>query len=394
MDISTIADNLFSSTVPTLNQYDSVSNSAVSLGLDLFTKKDYAKSIKEFKRAIAMSPYSDYALKAFGFLSDAYSKTGKTREAVNTLKQAMKVFPSDDSLNLKLGNLYYGNKQYSEAIDQYKAAVSKNTSEYDNVYSLGEGYLAKGSYADAASQFRRAAQIDPKNSGAYYGLGKAYHKMGQLSDAAKQLEKAISLKGSLSDAHYELGVVYLEQNKTTKAKTELNILNDQSSALHEQLDYQFVKITNPRIRAAYSVNINLASPAGTKVSTLDSSLETSGETKDFSVNFIFDKDMDASSVLNSLNWNISRSYQASTGGYYNWGLKVPETEVTVSPIPKNVIYDPDTRIAKITFSITQNADGNGTIDLSHLVFKFNGKDAYGNHMDTSADQYSILSKIV
>jgi Tfp pilus assembly protein PilF len=394
MDIATIADNLFNAGINSQVQYDSISNSALSLGLDYYSNKDYTKAIREFRRAIAMSPSSEYAQKAFGYMADAYSKNKNTRDAIKTLTQAIKVYPADDTLNLKLGNIYYGNKQYTEAITQYKAAVSKNPSEYDNVYSLGEGYLAAGKFSDAAAQFRRAVQMEPANSGAYYGLGKAYHKMGRLSDAVQQLKKAISLKSSLSDAHFELGVVYLKQKKTTDAKAQLNILDTQSTALYEQLDYEFVKLASPKIRAAYSNNVNLSYSAGTKVSTIDTALETPGASKDFSVSFIFDKDMDASSVLNSLNWNISRSYQASTGGYYNWGLKVPETEVTVSSIPKNVMYDPDTRIAKITFSITQNENGDGTIDLSHLVFKFNGKDAYGNRMDTSGDQYSMLSKIV
>ena len=38
--------------------------------------------------------------------------------------------------------------------------------------------------------------------------------------------------------------------------------------------------------------------------------------------------------------------------------------------------------------------GNGTIDLSHLVFKFKGTDEYGNVMDTAADEYNRISKIV
>jgi hypothetical protein len=93
------------------------------------------------------------------------------------------------------------------------------------------------------------------------------------------------------------------------------------------------------------------------------------------------------------NWSISRSTEARTGGPYNWG-NITETDVKVTSTPVCVLYDPATLTAKVTFSITQNATGNGTIDLSHLVFKFKGTDTYGNVMDTAADEYSGISRIV
>ncbi|NTU50443.1 MAG: hypothetical protein HGA87_06160, partial [Desulfobulbaceae bacterium] len=51
-------------------------------------------------------------------------------------------------------------------------------------------------------------------------------------------------------------------------------------------------------------------------------------------------------------------------------------------------------ILGVTFSITQNSTGDGTIDLSHIVFKFKGVDVDGNSMDTYRDEYSGFSKIV
>jgi tetratricopeptide (TPR) repeat protein len=394
MDIATIADNLFSSTMPSSAQFDSVSNTILGRALDLYSGKEYAKSIPEFRRAIAMSPYSSYAQEAYSYLADAYNQSGKTFEAIQTYKQAIRVFPNDATLNLKLGNLHYKQGNYTEAVDQYKAAVAKSPNDYDNVYSLGEGYLSQGNYTGAEAQFKKAIQLVPTNSGGYYGLGKAYHKMGRLSEAAEQFEKAISIKGDLSDAHYELGVVYTEQKNGRKAKSELDILNDQSSALYTQLNIEIVKITSPRISTAYSATLSMTSSVGTKVSTLDPSLAQPGASKDYTIDFIFDKDMDAASVLDVFNWSISRSTGVSTGGYYNWGLKVPDTEISVSPVPKNVIYDPSSLTAKVTISITQNAAANGTIDLSHLVFTFQGKDTYGNSMDPTADQYNEISEIV
>jgi hypothetical protein len=68
--------------------------------------------------------------------------------------------------------------------------------------------------------------------------------------------------------------------------------------------------------------------------------------------------------------------------------------VTLSPIPVSVAYDQDLQTADVTFRVTQNASGNGTVDPSHIVFRFHGLDAYGNAMDPTADEYSGISIIV
>jgi len=60
----------------------------------------------------------------------------------------------------------------------------------------------------------------------------------------------------------------------------------------------------------------------------------------------------------------------------------------------SVVYDQDSQTADVDFRVTQNASGNGTLDPSHLVFAFQGLDAYGKAMDPSKDQYSGISMIV
>jgi hypothetical protein len=69
-------------------------------------------------------------------------------------------------------------------------------------------------------------------------------------------------------------------------------------------------------------------------------------------------------------------------------------DVVVPPLPASVVYDPETFSADVTFKISQNLEGNGTIDPSHIMFRFCGIDAYGKAMDLTADEYSGISQIV
>ncbi|MBN1548834.1 MAG: tetratricopeptide repeat protein [Syntrophaceae bacterium] len=394
MEINTAADLLFSATMPTTAMMENIAGSALGRGIDALMAKDYNTAIREFRHSISLSPFSDNALSAFEYMAKALEGSGKTQQAITTYKQAIDVFPSADGLNLALGNLLYSENRYEEALAQYATAVRKNNAVSQNFYSLGQGYLALGRYDEAEAQFKKVIQMSPQDSGGYYALGQAYRMVGRYDEAKTQLDKALSIEKDSDNAHYELGMVYALQQQISKAQAELAILKENDSSFFTDLQYTINENSAPRFILAYVNGLNLASAPGTQVSSLDPSLAEPGASKNFTMTFVFDKDMDLASVQNIANWNISRSVSIETGGFYNWGRQIPETEISLSPMPLNVAYDPDLLTAKVTFKIAQNDSGNGTIDLSHLVFKFGGEDIYGNAMDTAKDQYNSFSAIV
>jgi len=393
----TTADILFSSTTPTTSMVEYVSGQALSRGIDAFSDGDYEKAIREFKLTISFDPYSDNALNAFDYLGAALESNGNSTEAMKTYREAIALFPTEDGFNLSLGNLLFSEGKYEEALEQYTAAVKKNTSDSEIFYSLGQTYLTLEQYDKAEDQFKKVVQMSPNESASYYALGQTYRQEGKYVEAEKQLEKALAIEQDFASAHYELGMLYAERHQIDKAQTELDFLAEEEgtdSESYSNLEYTIDENSAPKFIAAYVANLNLASGPGTKVSTLDTSLSEPGASKNYTMTFVFNKEMDTASVQSITNWNINRSTSASTGGYYNWGMKVGSTEISLSAMPINVIYDSETLSAKVTFKITQNASGNGTIDLSHLVFKFQGDDIYGNSMDASGDQYNRLSLIV
>jgi len=393
-DIAAMADALFSATIPGFEQYESLAAGALGRGIDAYTAKDYTTAIREFRRAIALSPYSENARSAFEYMATAQAQSGKTADAITTYKQAVKVFATDDILNLKLGNLYFSKGRYAEALEQYSAAVRKSPTTTDNVYSLGQGYLALGRYREAESQFKKVIQLSPQDSAGYYALGQTYRMDGRYDDALQPLDHALKLNKNFAYVHFERGMIFAERQEIEKAEAELAIVKKDASELMPELQAKILEKTAPRIIAAYSATVNLAAKPGTLVSSLDPSLTQPLAQKYFTINFIFDKEMDASSVQNTANWSISRSSSFKTGGLYNWGGKIPATEVSIAPMPVSVTYRPDMATATVTFAITQNTSGTGTIDLSHILFKFKGVDVNGNAMDASRDEYSGFSKVV
>jgi hypothetical protein len=178
------------------------------------------------------------------------------------------------------------------------------------------------------------------------------------------------------------------------ARSLVNTLSDNRSSLAATLREYIYANAAPKISLAYSTNNFKASLGpGTPVADLDSSLSTTQASKAFTMRFAFTKDMDPVSIQNPLNWGISRAMGTNVGGAYNWGMPASATDVVFPSLPAGVVYDPETFSADVTFKITQNREGNGTIDPSHVMFRFYGKDAYGKAMDLAADEYSGISEI-
>ena len=146
------------------------------------------------------------------------------------------------------------------------------------------------------------------------------------------------------------------------------------------------QVTKPKILYSPATNSTLPLIFGSIPLLAINSGFTAGASKDMTVKFAFNIDMDAKSVMNITNWSISKA-SGGEAGLYNNGLYSPK-QVAIPAIPKQVSYDPLTRSATLTFSVSQNSTLDGRIDPSHLVFKFKGIDSRGVAMDPEGDEYN------
>jgi tetratricopeptide (TPR) repeat protein len=386
MDISKLnstADNLASILSSQKAQREQVAQYALARGLSLMQEKKYDRAVSEFKRAAAFNPEM---IEAYEYLGKTYQITGKSKEAIEAFKSGVAYNPTSEKAITSLGNAYIEAKQYDEAEKQFKRlAMVAPTSAYP-YNSLGHIYQVTSRFTDAEAQFKKVIKLSPRDANGYYGLGLALSKQKKYAEAIEQFEEAIALKKDFAYAFSDLGYAYIESGVREKAEGIVQILEDLDSNLALELR---LALYTPKISSVKPLDSTFPSVLGprTPVSVLDASLITPNQTKTFSLTFQFNQAMDASSVQNSLNWFI---YKASggTSGWYNNGITIqPEKEILLSPIPSQVTYDPTKYTATIFFPITQNATGDGVIDPSHWVFKFNGNDISGHIMDPGGDEY-------
>jgi len=394
-----VVNMLFNAIPHSQNQYDSLSNNALTRGIDLYTNSDFAGAVKEFRRAIGLSPFSDNAAKAYDYMAKGYLMADNADAAIKTYEEAIRAYPARDTFRISLGDIYYKQGLLPEAEVEYAAAIKLNSESADSRYGLGQVYLNSGKYSEAETEFQKVVSLSPGSSIGYYGLGQTYRQSGDFNDAITQLEKAISLDSSFDRGTLELGYTYADMGEMGSANDMADTLSAKWSSLASDLTDYIYKITTPQFLAVYSTNNfrDYLGP-GTTVASLDSTLETPQAEKSFTMRFVFNKGMDPDSIQNPFNWWINRASGTNAGGAYNWGMSIPSTEASIGAIPAAVLYDPEEFSADVTFKVAQNVGdgttGDATIDPSHIMFRFNGKDAYGKAMDLTADEYSGITQIV
>jgi tetratricopeptide (TPR) repeat protein len=385
--------DIFAATIPQTVQLESLANTALKRGIDLYMRQDYEGAVKEFRRSIGLAPNSAYSTDASSFMAEAYLALGDTRSAVKAYEDALKRNPQRDDIAISLGNVHFAAEDYDEAAKAYEKAVSIWPSS-GNHYALGQAYMNAGRYSDADREFNTVLRKDPDKPNGNYALGLNFSKQDRLEDAILQFKEAIRIDPKFYESQAELGYTYADLGELDEAQRIADNLEHVAPDLADTLSRYMYQVDPPKFMFAYADSgFNYHMPWKTQLAFLDGYLATPNAEKAFKMVFQFDKEMDRESVENVLNWHIGRSTQSGPGQAYNFGRPVADTEVTLPPLPKSVYYDEKNLTATIYFTIRQNEAGDGTIDPNHIEFKFSGKDAYGYKMNPKYDQFMGFSGI-
>lgn len=393
MDISGFvsADSLFVNASQQQSQLESVANQALSAGIDRYMAKDYEGAVKDFQRATGLAPNSAHSINAVKYKANAHLKLGQTEKAIQTYQTAIDLNRDRDDLRIDLGNLYFVENRYEEAKMQYQEATRINPVA-NNYYSLGQAFLKTKEFTKAEIQFQQVLRLDPEKPNGNFGLGQTYSQEGDFKKAISKFEAAIQIQPDFYDAYAEIGYAYSDLGQIKEAEEILEFLEEKDESIAGLLKGYINKVAPPKMLFAWATSsFSYTGTMNTQVANLDSYLETSGASKSFTMEFQFDKSMDRKSVENIFNWSIGRSMDTRPAMGYNFGQTVDDTEITINPYPVNVYYDAEILTAKVTFMISQNENGDGTIDPGHIEFKFNGTDQYGIAMDSDYDQFTGFS---
>jgi Flp pilus assembly protein TadD len=391
---ASISDSLFAVTTLRANSLETLANAALQRGIDAYMKKDYEGAVKDFKRSVGIGRNSSFAADAAQYLAMSYTQLGDIDNATKAYQTAYQIDPYRDDIHVKLGNLYFSQNKFEDARKEYAEAVRLNASTV-NRYALGQAYIELGRYAEAENQYSEIQRMAPDQAGGYLGMGQAFSRQGRYDKAISQFEEAISRDPELYDAYAQIGYAQADSGDMESAQAMVDYLEGVNQLdLADTLSRYMYKVDPPKMMFGSSSSSFLFSLGkGTPLVALNSYLMTADASKGFTMTIQFDKAMDRESVENPANWLISRTTGRGPGQAYNFGLRIPPSEIQVKSIPDAVTWDAENLTATVHFTLKQNAEANGTIDPSHIEFMFSGKDIYGLSMNPKFDQFSGFSGV-
>ena len=385
----------------TSGQRKQIAQYAIMQAAAYMQKNQNDQAIGSFKKALALDPQN---ATAYNYLGQIYLSQGKNADSIKAYQQLVRLqsntYLADNSDNaptiaeahVSLGNAFLQDKQYASSEKEFKIASKLDPSNPLPPYTLGLQYSNTDRLSEAETQFLKVKKISPKDGNVYYALGMVYNKQGRYEEAVASLEKSQTLKKNFPAANYELGVAYDALGRTEDAQNQLSILQNSDTTQAQNLQTIINKPGMSSMNTKKSGGFSEILGPGVPLWMLDPTLLTNpGSGKTFSITIGFNTNMDAASITNTQNWSILRA-NSPGGGYYNNTMPLSSKDVALPSNPLSVTYNSVTQEATLIFRLNQNASGDAVIDQKHIEFKFNGTDALGRTMDTSAneiDGYSV-----
>lgn len=159
-------------------------------------------------------------------------RAGKYANAINVLKPEYK--SGDYFINLRLGWLFYLNKQYDASEKYYQLAIKLKPYSIEARFGYVKPLSARENWEMVKKQYEEILKIDPQNTVASYWLGVIYYNRAEYKQAVKLFEKIVNLYPLDYDSVIMLAWTKLNLGKGAEAKILFNHAltlkpNDESS---------------------------------------------------------------------------------------------------------------------------------------------------------------------
>ncbi len=140
---------------------------------------------------ICLQAQSQSAVQAAFARSYVAEQAGSYPKAISELKS---VYKSDNYfMNIRLGWLYYLDKQNAASIEYYTIAISLKPYAIEAKFGCVKPLSAIGSWDKVKEQYIQILRIDPQNTMANYWLGVIYYNRKDFLNANKLFEKVVNL---------------------------------------------------------------------------------------------------------------------------------------------------------------------------------------------------------
>ncbi|HET7101478.1 MAG TPA: tetratricopeptide repeat protein [Terriglobia bacterium] len=201
---------------------DAANVGSVDAGSAWLAKRDFARAVQAFRRALIRDPASARLKMGLGI---ALYGQGQYDQAVEAFSKAVRLNPGDPRAYLLLS-------EADRATGHRNPEVRKLLKQFVEDYPLS----AKAHYAygmdllkvpnpamriHARSELEKAAALDPGDAAAHLQLGIIYDHEKLTRRAIREYQSAVRLNPTLASAHYRLAQDYFRSGAEEKGQAEL-----------------------------------------------------------------------------------------------------------------------------------------------------------------------------
>ncbi|MDE0556469.1 MAG: SUMF1/EgtB/PvdO family nonheme iron enzyme, partial [Candidatus Poribacteria bacterium] len=210
------------------------------------------KAIEAYRKAIDIDERSHVTYSDFSFV---YREMAEAVQAVDLLKQAIKIKSDYQRAYYNLANTYFEMKNLQDAIKTILKAWELDTKDQPTFKLLKDiqDYCLekpqdhfKKEYAKAINPLLEVTDIDQSDKIVCTNLGNAYYWMGAYVDAIRELKKAKEIDLNSENTVYYLGRAYFGLGRLEEAKKELEQISENARAhkLLQEIEQEIIDNEN------------------------------------------------------------------------------------------------------------------------------------------------------
>lgn len=161
---------------------------------------------------------------------DALDGAGRTPEALEAYKNAVKLDPESAITRYGLGYLHWKLYQYDDAERELLEVLRRSPNDPRASFTLGDLYLTRGDAQRALPLLEIARASYPNEFDTRFALGRALVLTGKLKEGVEELRTAVQLDDTIADGHFQLGRALMKAGQNEEGKRELQ----KAQALHDR----------------------------------------------------------------------------------------------------------------------------------------------------------------
>ena len=145
-------------------------------------------------------------------------------QAVEKIREAIKLSPDDAMLYTKLAGLYTDMDKFDEAIQAYQKVTELKPTDSFIYISMGSIYETRGQYDKALEAYQNALKIFPEYKYNYLNIANVQYQLKNYGEAIENFNMFLDTYSQHWEARKSLAASYLADNKPDKAVAEYDNL--------------------------------------------------------------------------------------------------------------------------------------------------------------------------